>query len=55
MGNLEKSVITSEINQVKFKVQEGHDFSWLKRFGEVFCVYDEQDSGNISFGVKKDG
>lgn len=23
----------------------------LKKYGKVFCVFDEQDSGNISFGV----
>ena len=27
------------------------DFSFLGRYGRPFCVFDEQDSGNIAFGV----
>ncbi|WP_089742404.1 protein kinase domain-containing protein [Gracilibacillus ureilyticus] len=40
---------------VEFYLQSSHDFEWLKQMGEVFCVFDQQDSGNISFGVQKDG
>ncbi|MEG6589083.1 hypothetical protein [Paenibacillus barengoltzii] len=29
-----------------------YDFSFLKEYGEVFKVYDDQDSGNVCFGVK---
>ncbi|GAB2565175.1 serine/threonine-protein kinase [Gracilibacillus alcaliphilus] len=49
MGN----VITIEIDKVSFQLQEEHDLLWLKNLGEVFCVFDQQDSGNISFGVEK--
>lgn len=39
----------------KIKVREKHDFSWLeKHFSQFFCVFDEQDSGNISFGCTSD-
>lgn len=32
-------------------VREKHDFAWLEsRFMRIFCVFDQQDSGNISFG-----
>src|SRR5271168_439665 len=32
-------------------VREKHDFTWLEsRFTHIFCVFDQQDSGNISFG-----
>src|SRR5690554_14703 len=39
----------------KIRLKEEHDFSWLKKYGKVFKVFDEQDSGNICFGVEKDG
>ncbi|CAF3846565.1 unnamed protein product [Rotaria sp. Silwood1] len=32
-------------------LREEHNFTWLQsNFGPVFCVFDQQDSGNISFG-----
>ena len=43
------------LDSVSFQLKEKHDFDWLKSLGEVFCVFDEQDSGNICFGVEKDG
>lgn len=53
MGNLEQqNLITIEIDKVRFQLQEDHNFFWLKNLGDVFCVFDEQDSGNISFGVE---
>lgn len=36
---------------MKFKLQGSQDFSWLKQSGHVSDVFDENDSGNISFGV----
>jgi serine/threonine protein kinase, bacterial len=45
--------ITIEMDKVKFQLQDNHDFSWLKNIGKIFCVFDQQDSGNISFGVEK--
>lgn len=44
-----------KIDDVGFRLQEPHDFSWLSEIGSVFKVYDEQDSGNLLFGVEKDG
>lgn len=41
------------LDGVSFQLKEHHDFKWLNDFGEVFCVFDRQDSGNISFGVQK--
>lgn len=43
------------IGSVSFKLIEKHDFEWLRNFGEVFCVFDQQDSGNICFGIENDG
>lgn len=45
--------VKNAIDKVKFQLQEDHDFSWLKELGHAFCVFDQQDSGNISFGLKK--
>lgn len=47
-------IITKKINQIKFKLRENHDFSWLDYYDEVFEVFDQQTSGNICFGVTKD-
>ena len=30
------------------------DFSFLGRYGRPFCVFDQQDSGNIAFGMQSD-
>ncbi|MCL2774706.1 MAG: phosphotransferase [Oscillospiraceae bacterium] len=36
---------------VPYKLKSPFDFSFLKKYGKVFKVYDDQDSGNICFGV----
>jgi len=41
-----------QLHDVTFQLQENHDFQWLEKLGKVFAVFDQQDSGNISFGVK---
>ncbi|WP_419883954.1 serine/threonine protein kinase [Peribacillus sp. B-H-3] len=43
------------LDSVSFQLKEKHDFEWLRSLGKVFCVFDEQDSGNICFGIEKDG
>lgn len=54
MENLQKTnLITMTIDKVDFQLQEEHNFDWLKQYGAVFCVFYQQDSGNISFGVEK--
>lgn len=40
------------IDGIPYKLKAPYDFSFLKRYGEVFKVYDDQDSGNICFGVR---
>lgn len=39
------------LDEVEINLKEKEDFSWLKNYGKVFCVFDQQDSGNICFGV----
>lgn len=51
---MNKNLVTVSIGQVSFKLKEEHDFKWLEQLGTVFCVFAEQDSGNLAFGVEKD-
>jgi serine/threonine-protein kinase len=44
--------ITTQLNNISFQLKEAQSFEWLTRFGKVFCVFDQQDSGNISFGIQ---
>lgn len=39
-------------NQITYQIRKPFDFSFLKRYGEVFRVFDQQDSGCICFGVQ---
>ncbi|MBU3104524.1 serine/threonine protein kinase [Clostridium gasigenes] len=52
---MDKTLVTINIDNTSFRLQKIHNFQWLKELGTVFCVFDEQDSGNICFGIKKDG
>ena len=47
-------MIYQQIDGVKFKMGAAYDFSFLKKYGEVFKVFDDQDSGNICFGIQRD-
>jgi aminoglycoside phosphotransferase (APT) family kinase protein len=40
------------INDILYKLKSLYDFSFIEQYGEVFKVYDDQDSGNICFGVQ---
>ena len=39
------------IDGIPFELSEPYDFSFLSQYGRVFQVFDQQDSGNICFGV----
>ncbi|MDR3120664.1 MAG: serine/threonine protein kinase [Clostridiales bacterium] len=43
------------IDGVPFKLKSPFDFSFLSKYGRVFKVFDDQDSGNICFGVQSGG
>ena len=43
------------IDGIPFKLKSAFDFGFLKEYGTVFKVFDDQDSGNICFGTEKDG
>lgn len=50
-----RSMMIQNIDGIDFKMKEKFDFSFMRQYGKVFRVFDEQDSGNICFGVEKDG
>ena len=43
------------IDGIPFVLQAPFDFSFLHEYGRVFKVFDDQDSGNICFGVENNG
>lgn len=45
-------MITKIIDGVSFELKGDFDFRFLSDYGEVFKVFDQQDSGYISFGVR---
>jgi serine/threonine-protein kinase len=52
---MQEKTVTISIDEISFKLKKQHDFQWLKDLGKVFAVFDEQDSGNICFGVDSGG
>lgn len=43
------------VDGIPLKLKSAFDFSFMKKYGKVFKVYDDQDSGNVCFGTEKDG
>ena len=41
-----------QIDGVPFRLKAPFDFSFLRKYGTVFKVFDNQDSGNICFGIE---
>lgn len=48
-------MIINKLDDIEFRLQELHDFTWLKRYGTAFWVVDETGSGCICIGMQKDG
>lgn len=48
-------MLYQEIDGIRFKLGEPFDFGFLKKYGRVFRVFDDQDSGNICFGTEGPG
>ena len=44
-------MIYQTVDDVSFRMKKRSDFSFLHNYGKVFKVFDDQDSGNICFGV----
>lgn len=49
-----KKIIQQEMDGIEFSLRKATDFSFLSHYGKVFCVFDQNDSGNISFGVENE-
>jgi serine/threonine-protein kinase len=47
--------VNYNLNGITFNLKEHIDFSWLHEMGSVFSVFDQQDSGNICFGIEDKG
>ena len=50
-GRSEDKKHIQRLDGVPVKLKGPFDFSFLKKYGRVFKAYDDQDSGNICFGV----
>lgn len=44
-----------QIDGISFRMKSPFDFSFLNKYGRVFKVFDDQDSGNICFGTQLGG
>lgn len=44
-------MVVQKLGSESISLKEAHDFEWLLQLGDVFAVFDQQDSGNVSFGV----
>lgn len=47
-------VITQSVDGLPVRLRLPHDLDLLRRWGRVFAVLDQQDSGNLCFGVEGD-
>lgn len=43
------------LDGIEYKLRRGYDFGFVEKYGRVFKVFDDQDSGNICFGTEKNG
>lgn len=49
-----KPLYLQYIDGLPYKMKKPFDFGFVSRYGNVFKVFDDQDSGNICFGTEKD-
>lgn len=45
-------MVVQSIDGINYELQEPFDMSFLLKYGEVFQVFDKQDSGCICFGIQ---
>jgi len=48
-------MVTQCIDGLEVKLKTAYDLSFVNKFGRVFKVFDMQTSGNLCFGVEKEG
>jgi len=49
--NETQDLYIQQTDGVAYKLKKPFDFSFLSKYGKVFKVFDDQDSGNICFGM----
>ncbi len=47
-------MIINKLDGIEFRLQELHDFTWLKKYGTAFWVVDETGSGCVCIGMQKE-
>lgn len=50
-----RKMVINKLDSIEFRLNEAHDFTWLKKYGTAFWVVDETGSGCICIGMEKDG
>ncbi len=45
--------IIDSMDGISFRLKSPYDMSFLKEYGRVFKIYDDQDSGNLCFGLQQ--
>ncbi|HEY3265458.1 MAG TPA: serine/threonine protein kinase [Armatimonadota bacterium] len=45
------NTVSQPLDDVTVRLREPHDLAFLRDIGRVFQVFDQQDSGNVGFGV----
>lgn len=50
-----KTPYSQSIDGLPVQLRSPYDFSFLSSYGRVFRVFDQQDSGNLCFGIERDG
>ena len=48
-------MVEQQLDGIPFRLKEPFDFGFVSRWGRVFQVFDDQDSGNICFGTEQNG
>lgn len=48
-------MIINKLDSIEFRLNEQHDFTWLKKYGTAFWVVDETGSGCVCIGMEEAG
>lgn len=48
---MNSNLVDIKCGKITFQLKKNEDFEWLNKLGEAFCIFDQQDSGNICFGI----
>ena len=46
-------MVVNKLDEIEFRLQEAHDFSWLGRYGTAFWSVDETGSGCVCVGMQQ--